>query len=220
MNIITPTADNSNTLFNEAIGENYHSKHGALQESKHVFIDAGLKFATEDQTSISILEVGFGTGLNFILSSAYCAEKNIRLDYTALEPHRLDKELLLDLGYRQYVPDIIWDEFINKYELALSTKTELSTQCYLHIIQDNLQDFKTSAQYDLVYFDAFSVRHQPELWTTDVIEKSCSLIRKGGVFVTYAITGHLKRTVRDAGFEVQKLKGAPGKREMLRAIKL
>jgi len=122
MNIIMPTADGSNTLYNETIGEHYHSKHGALQESKHVFIDAGLKFASTNQAEISILEVGFGTGLNFILSFEYCAENNINLNYTSIEAFPLTTAIIEQTGYAAYVPEKIWADFILNYGSIKSTQ--------------------------------------------------------------------------------------------------
>jgi tRNA U34 5-methylaminomethyl-2-thiouridine-forming methyltransferase MnmC len=222
MNIITLTADGSNTLYNETIGEHYHSKHGALQESKHVFIDAGLKHAvlTFPAQPIDILEIGFGTGLNFLLSSAYAAEQQLQLNYTGIEAFPLTTAELTSTAYQQYVPGEIWKNFINGYEQALQTTTPLSASQTLTIAAITLEEFTTAALFDLVYFDAFSVQHQPELWSEEVIGQVCSFIRPGGIFVTYAITGKLKRALKSFGMQIEKLPGAPGKREMLRATKI
>ncbi|TCD04443.1 tRNA (5-methylaminomethyl-2-thiouridylate)-methyltransferase [Pedobacter frigidisoli] len=219
MNIITPTADGSNTLYNETIGEHYHSKHGALQESKHVFIDAGLKFATEGKSEISILEVGFGTGLNFILSFEYCNENNIKLDYTSIEAFPLTVDVLNQTGYSEYVSSEIWNDFITSYDEALITQQTLSALCKLEIPYTTLAEFDTEKRFDVIYYDAFSVQHQPEMWTDEIIAHACSFLKPGGTFITYAITGKLKRAVKAIGFTIEKLPGAPGKREMLRAVK-
>ncbi|NTD99813.1 tRNA (5-methylaminomethyl-2-thiouridine)(34)-methyltransferase MnmD [Agrobacterium tumefaciens] len=220
MNIITPTADGSNTLYNETIGEHYHSKHGALQESKHVFIDAGLKFASAEKSDISILEIGFGTGLNFILSADYCSQHNIHLDYTSIEAFPLTTEVINQTGYLAYVSAEIWNSFINKYNKALNNLQILSDNCKLEIPHTTLDNFTTEKRFDLIYYDAFSVQHQPEMWTNEIIAHACSFLKPGGTFVTYAITGNLKRAVKAAGFNIEKLPGAPGKREMLRAVKI
>lgn len=222
MNIITPTADGSNTLYNETIGEHYHSKHGALQESKHVFIDAGLKHAelSFPGQSISILEIGFGTGLNFLLSSAYAAEQQLQLNYTGIEAYPLTKEELSATLYSGYVPEEIWNLFISNYDQALIAPVALSKEQELTIAHTTLQSFVSSQFYDLIYFDAFSVQHQPEMWSDEIIGQVCSLIKPGGIFVTYAITGKLKRALKSFGMKIEKLPGAPGKREMLRAVKL
>ncbi|WP_316805502.1 tRNA (5-methylaminomethyl-2-thiouridine)(34)-methyltransferase MnmD [Pedobacter nototheniae] len=219
MNILTPTADGSNTLYNETIGEHYHSKHGALQESKHVFIDAGLKFAGNEKSEISILEVGFGTGLNFILSFEYCTDQHLKLNYTSIEAFPLTKEVINQTGYSAYVKEETWTNFITHYDKALISVESLSALCNLQIPNTTLAAFETEQKFDVIYYDAFSVRHQPEMWTDEIIAKVCSFLKPGGTFVTYAITGQLKRAVKACGFTIEKLPGAPGKREMLRAVK-
>lgn len=220
MNIITQTADGSNTLYNETIGEHYHSKHGALQESKHVFINAGLKFVSAEQSKISVLEVGFGTGLNFILSFEYCSANNINLDYTSIEAFPLKTEVIEQTGYAEYVPKKTWSDFISNYDNALKSQQILSPLCKLEIPHTTLAEFVTDKKFDVIYYDAFSVQHQPEMWSDEIISHVCSFLKAGGTFVTYAITGKLKRAVKASGFTIEKLPGAPGKREMLRAIKM
>ncbi|MEE1943558.1 tRNA (5-methylaminomethyl-2-thiouridine)(34)-methyltransferase MnmD [Pedobacter sp. KR3-3] len=221
MNILTKTADGSNTLFNETIGEHYHSAHGALQESRHVFIEAGLKFAVglNQGQAISVLEVGFGTGLNFILSKAHCEEQQQPLNYVGIEAFPLPLATISQTGYNDYVPATSWQEFTSHYEQALQSKQQLSSFCSLSIAHTTLTDFNTNQQFDLLYYDAFSVRHQPEMWTNELIAHACSFLKLGGVFVSYAITGNLKRALKACGMRIEKLPGAPGKREMIRAIK-
>ncbi|TBO39567.1 tRNA (5-methylaminomethyl-2-thiouridine)(34)-methyltransferase MnmD [Pedobacter kyonggii] len=219
MNIITPTADGSNTLYNETIGEHYHSKHGALQESKHVFIDAGLKFTSANLTEISIFEVGFGTGLNFILSFEYCAANNIKLNYTSIEAFPLPTAVIEQTGYAAYVLEVIWADFISNYPDALKAPQKLTSLCNLEIPHTTLAEYQSDQKFDVIYYDAFSVQHQPEMWSDEIIAHACSFLKPGGVFVTYAITGKLKRAIKACGFTIEKLPGAPGKREMLRATK-
>lgn len=220
MNTITQTADGSNTLYNDTIGEHYHSKHGALQESKHVFIDAGLRFAANDKTAISVLEVGFGTGLNFILSLEYCTLNNKKLSYTSIEAFPLSTNVINQTGYAEYVSEQTWADFISNYEKALKAKQNFSALCDLEIPHITLANFNTESRFDVIYYDAFSVQHQPEMWSDEIIAHVCSFLKSGGTFVTYAITGKLKRAVKANGLTVEKLPGAPGKREMLRAIKM
>jgi tRNA U34 5-methylaminomethyl-2-thiouridine-forming methyltransferase MnmC len=221
MNIITPTADGSNTLYNETIGEHYHSKHGALQESKHVFIDAGLKHAEQSFPGqpVAILEIGFGTGLNFLLTAAYADEQGLTLNYTGIEAFPLTKEELTSTAYDQYVPETIWDSLISNYENALTAVTPIAANQQLTIANTTLEEFRSSVLFDLVYFDAFSVQHQPEMWSDEIIGHVCSFLKPGGIFVTYAITGKLKRALKSFNMKIEKLPGAPGKREMLRAVK-
>lgn len=221
MNKITLTADGSNTLYNESIGEHYHSKHGALQESKHVFIDAGLKHAIArfPEQEIRVLEVGFGTGLNFLLSIAHCAENQVPLTYTALEAFPLQVEELESTAYHNYVPEAIWKGTVHNYGKALQQAVKILPGQQLRIIHTYLHRFETGQQFDLIFYDAFSVQHQPEMWTDEIIAHACSFLKPGGIFVTYAITGKLKRALKAIGFSIEKLPGAPGKREMLRATK-
>jgi tRNA U34 5-methylaminomethyl-2-thiouridine-forming methyltransferase MnmC len=221
MNRIIQTADGSNTLYNETIGEHYHSKHGALQESKHVFITAGLKYTEEmfPGQSLSILEIGFGTGLNFLLSSAYAEEKGFDIRYTGIEAFPLEKEEMISTGYQQYVPAETWGTLIDNYQKTLGQPVQLNSHVCLEIACTTLQSFTTSATYHLIYFDAFSVQHQPEMWSDEIIGHVCSFLKPGGIFVTYAITGKLKRALKSYGIQIEKLPGAPGKREMLRGLK-
>lgn len=221
MNKITLTADGSNTLYNEAIGEHYHSKHGALQESRHVFIDAGLKHAVSSfpGQEINILEVGFGTGLNFLLSAAWCAENQVQLKYTSLEAFPLRIEELESTGYNKYVPEELWNGMVSNYGKVLQQAVNILPDQQLRIVHSYLHRYETEQQFDLIYYDAFSVQHQPEMWTDELIAHACQFLKPEGIFVTYAITGKLKRALKSIGFSIEKLQGAPGKREMLRGTK-
>ncbi len=223
---IVKTADGSNTIFNPQVGENYHSKHGALQESKHVFLNSGLQYFLESasvkfpiETPVSILEVGFGTGLNFLLSADMCVEKGIRLDYTGIEAYPLTKEMIGQTGYEQYVSAELWQQFNAKYPDALKGEVNIGANCQLQIADRQLLNFQSPRQYDIIYFDAFAVSYQPEMWNEAAIAHTIQYLKPGGVFVTYAITGNLKRAVKALGCKVEKAPGAPGKREMLRAVK-
>jgi tRNA U34 5-methylaminomethyl-2-thiouridine-forming methyltransferase MnmC len=221
MNVITPTADGSNTLFNEEIGEHYHSKHGALQESKHVFVEAGLAHTSAlfPDEPVRILEVGFGTGLNFLLSATWCTEHQIALRYTALEAFPLKNEELESTGYGNYVSQELWTSLLNNYGKTLLQNVNILPEQQLRIIHTHLHRYESKDQFDLIYYDAFSVQHQPEMWTDEIIAHTCQFLKPGGIFVTYAITGKLKRALKSVGFQIEKLPGAPGKREMLRAVK-
>lgn len=215
------TADGSKTLYQEAVGEHYHSKHGALRESKHVFLDAGLRFFLDlyQQKHISILEVGFGTGLNFLVSADYCLEHGIHLLYNGVETHPLAVDLLATSGYRNYIGEEVWQGFLNSYTQALKQKVFLQPTIEYRISVQPILDHSAPAYADVVFFDAFAEVHQPEMWTPETLAHVASLMKPGGVFVTYAITGNLKRTLKALEFDIEKVPGAPGKREMLRAIK-
>ncbi|MDB5134894.1 MAG: mnmC [Mucilaginibacter sp.] len=235
---LVTTADGSKTIYNSEVGENYHSRHGALQESRHVFLNAGLKYFLDQikisptggnspgvQTGleragvVSILEVGFGTGLNFLLSADYCTDQQTGLQYTGIEAYPLSNELISQTGYGEYISAPVWDSFLKHYPESLIKPVEINTHCQLQTIHCKLLDFKSDTKYDVIYFDAFASVNQPEMWDEKAISHTIRFLKPGGIFVTYAITGNLKRTLKSLGLKVEKAPGAPGKREMLRAVK-
>jgi tRNA U34 5-methylaminomethyl-2-thiouridine-forming methyltransferase MnmC len=219
---LVTTADGSKTIYNSEVGENYHSRHGALQESRHVFLKSGLQYFLEHNSTseVSLLEVGLGTGLNFLLSADYCTDNQINLAYTGIEAYPLTNELISQTGYEQYVSASLWNSFINEYPDSLKHPVGINPYCQLQTAHCKLTDFTTNIQYDVIYFDAFASVRQPEMWDEEAITHTIQFLKAGGVFVTYAITGNLKRTLKGLGLKVEKAPGAPGKREMLRATKL
>lgn len=219
---IVTTADGSNTIYNALVGENYHSRHGALQESRHVFVHSGLEYFLEhsgtNNNNVSILEVGFGTGLNFLLTADICTQQQINLIYTGIEAYPLTDEMIGQTGYDQYVPAPIWQSLLQNYRASLKSPAQLNNHVQLHVAVTTLKDFASPIKYDVIYFDAFAAVHQPEMWSEEAIIHTLKFLKPGGVFVTYAITGNLKRTIKALGLKVEKAPGAPGKREMLRAV--
>jgi tRNA U34 5-methylaminomethyl-2-thiouridine-forming methyltransferase MnmC len=220
LNFVT-TADGSTTIFNAAVGENYHSKHGALQESRHVFLKSGLEFFLNQHPAddVNVLEVGLGTGLNFLLTADHCAGRHIRLHYTGIEAYPLNAEMIRQTGYHEYVSAPIWKAFIQEYEQSLVKPVPVGSWCTLMTAHTQLKEFRSDKLYDVLYFDAFAAIHQPEMWDDEALRHITGFLRPGGVFVTYAITGNLKRTMKSLGFTIEKAPGAAGKREMLRAVK-
>lgn len=216
------TADGSKTLYHAAVGEHYHSINGALQESKHVFQQAGLAYflAQRETKACAILEVGFGTGLNFLMSAAYAEAHDVVLDYCGIEAYPLAEDVILATGYADYVTPAVWSSFSKAYAPALLDTVAFNAGIQLKIATQKLTDFYTDKRFDVLYFDAFAAVHQPEMWTEEALAHVCQFLAPGGVFVTYAITGNLKRAMKALGFAVEKAPGAPGKREMLRAVKL
>ncbi|WP_099372099.1 tRNA (5-methylaminomethyl-2-thiouridine)(34)-methyltransferase MnmD [Sphingobacterium sp. 1.A.5] len=216
------TADGSKTLYHDQVGEHYHSKHGAQQESIHVFLNTGLRYWLDKESaqSASILEIGFGTGLNFLLTADYCSKNNVNLNYIGIEAYPLKPELIVQSEYNQYVNTEIWDQFVENYANALESKLSFNELIQLEIAHQKVMDFQSEERFDVIYFDAFAEIHQPEMWTPETLAHVCQFLRTGGVFVTYAITGNLKRAMKALGFSIEKAAGAPGKREMLRATKL
>lgn len=203
------------------MNETYHSRHGAMQESNYVFIDKGLGFlcARSSQAAISVLEVGFGTGLNTWLSLRWACEQKIQLRYHSLETFPLPEEIWKSLNYHsdpagagqfQKLHQVPWCEWHD-------------TDPFFRLYKEN-QSLQTASlhpsSYDLIYFDAFAPNKQPEMWEYPILEKVVYAMKQGAVFVTYCAKGQLKRDLKSLGLKVESLAGPPGKREMIRAIKI
>jgi len=213
---IIETGDGSHTLYNRVLNEHYHSIHGSINEAEHVFISKGLFYLAEKQNDIDILEVGFGTGLNAFLSSLNRGKLSI--NYTGLEPYPVEPKLLEELNYVQQI-DLGKREVFNLIHASnWEMWTEISSGFSLFKSRKSIQEFD-KGEFDLVYFDAFAPRPQPEMWEVEIFQRCYDLLRKGGVLVTYCAKGQVRRNMQVCGFEVERLEGPPGKREMLRALK-
>lgn len=207
------TEDGSNSLYLPEFDETYHSRHGAIQESLHVFIENGLE--TVSKENIKILEFGFGTGLNALMTLINSKEKHI--EYTGIEKFPLDITLLNQLNYAKREEELVLFE---KIHLADWNKKAVITDNFtLEKIKSDFIKFQSDEKFDIIYFDAFAPRVQPELWTKEIFEKTFSFLSKEGILVTYCAKGSVKRTLKEVGFKVISLPGPPGKREMTKAIK-
>lgn len=211
------TSDGSHSLRNTVLDETYHSAHGALQESRYVFIRQGLEyFATSDaKEPIRIFEVGFGTGLNALLTLAWANHRQRVISYTTIEPFPLPEKIWADLNYGSLLNDL--DSLALLHRAAWGTDVALTPFFRLLKLQENLHDWTPAAKWDVIYFDAFAPNKQPGMWTVDVLNKVVDAMEPGGVFVTYCAKGQLKRDLRSLGLEVETLPGPPGKKEMVRA---
>lgn len=200
--------------------EQYHSKHGALQEAKHVFLDKGLSYFIErtNQQAIDILEIGFGTGLNAQLTQLYSEAEKVHINYTGVEayPIALSEVSLLNYPSLLGIPK---EDFIKLHQASWETQNEISTHFSLTKRKQFFADIEDQAKFDLIYFDAFGARVQPKLWTEAIFEKMYVALKNKGVLVTYAAKGSVRRAMQSVGFTVERLPGPPGKREMLRALK-
>ncbi len=217
---IITTADGSKTIHIPAWNENYHSSHGALQEAKHVFLTHGLAQKI-NQPTIQILEIGFGTGLNTILSLEFGQQTKSKIQYHGLEAYPISEEEMIELEYEKLLPN---KDLISQYHKIHSTpwevENEISPQFSLTKIQNTLQQqIFSPSYYDLIYFDAFGPRVQEDMWTQEIFQKLYNSLKKSGILVTYCAKGQVKRDLKTVGFEVEPLPGPPGKREMTRAIK-
>lgn len=214
------TADGSHTLFDEDRDETYHSRGGAITESEHVFISAGLKFVLERKNDILLLEVGFGTGLNALLTYRYLQGTAARVHYTAIEPHPLDWDLAKTLNYPQILKDPSLESVYAKlHQSPWNQSTLIAENFLLHNWQTSIEEANLVLNYDLVYFDAFAPAKQPEIWSENIFTKIFEAQTIGGILVSYSAQGEFKRTLKKVGYDVGILPGANGKREMTRARK-
>ncbi|MEZ4984612.1 MAG: tRNA (5-methylaminomethyl-2-thiouridine)(34)-methyltransferase MnmD [Saprospiraceae bacterium] len=207
-------------MINETFGVSYHSKYGAIQESRHVFIEAGLGMVLPTHSHIRLLEMGFGSGLNALLTLQLInAMKGKTVFYETVETHPIPPEQVKALNYPVTV-DIPETQFYALHEAPWNEPMVITPSFTLLKWLDSLQDAPLTGGYDLVYFDAFAPTSQPELWEKPVFSKIFDHMAPGGVLVTYCAKGVVKRTLRDIGFTVEGIPGPPGKREMTRAVKV
>lgn len=216
------TKDGSHTLFVPELNETYHSTHGAIQESTYVFIDRGLKFSiAKDNRKLGIFEVGFGTGLNVLLSVLFAKENHLTIAYETVEAYPLGKSEIKQLNYTTLLEDQSAKQIYDKIHAGeWNVWREISEGFQLKKVEKKFQAYDRMDEFDLCYFDAFAPSKQPEMWDITVLEKISSKLSLNGVFVTYCAKGQLKRDLASLGFEVETLPGPPGKKEMVRAIKI
>ena len=214
---IITTKDGSTSLFIPEWNETYHSKHGAIQEAYHVFIKNGLSIF--NGKSVSILEIGFGTGLNAFITSLEADKNNIVVNYTAVEAFPLTIEEIDAMNFASKIDSNKADTFSAIHQLNWEVKNQVSDNFYLTKRNQFFQDINDKECFDIIYFDAFSYDVQPELWSEAIFTKMHTALKTNGILVTYACRTIIKQTMISAGFRVEKLPGAPGKREMLRAYK-
>jgi tRNA U34 5-methylaminomethyl-2-thiouridine-forming methyltransferase MnmC len=214
---IVLTGDGSHSIGIPELNITYHSVHGAIQESRHVFIEAGLNYVLSNSTfqSLRIFEMGLGTGLNVLLTAIEAERNKISIQYTTVEQFPLRPEEVHLLNYAQVLGNV---EFFHKiHDSKWNEPVRINEHFTLEKLETDLLNFSSSPHFDLIYYDAFAPNAQPELWTKEIFEKLFSMIEPGGVVVTYCSKGDVRRAMIAAGFKVEKLKGPPGKREMSRA---
>ena len=216
------TDDGSSSLLNLVLNETYHSTHGAIQESTHVFIQNGLQFFSEKNRSpVSVFEVGFGTGLNALLSLTFSEQNKINIDYTSLEPFPIAWEIARLLNYSHQLGGNNHHYFASLHQSPWSESVKISEYFSLCKEKTTLQDFNFQPdQFDVVFFDAFAPSKQPEMWVLPIMQKIVGALKTGGLLVTYCAKGQVKRDLKSLCMTVESLPGPPGKREMIRAMKL
>jgi tRNA U34 5-methylaminomethyl-2-thiouridine-forming methyltransferase MnmC len=216
--VIIRTVDGSYTLYSEQFGVNYRSSYGAVGESIHVFIAAGLRFKSEVQQEISILEMGLGTGLNAFLTMLEAEKRSLAVSYTALEMYPVQQEEIQALHYPALL-EAAEEDFQNIHRCDWEKVNVLSETFTLLKHHRSVECYCSPASFDVIYFDAFAPQTQPELWTEDVFQNMYDSLKPGGVLVTYCAQSEFKRRLKRVGFMVERLKGPLGKLEMTRARK-
>lgn len=215
---IIQTLDGSTTIHLKEWNECYHSKHGAIQEAKHVFIKNGL--ALFPNQKVSILEIGFGTGLNAFITYLESNELRQSIDYVGVEAYPVSADEVLSMNYIEELKAIEFDSVFEKmHKCEWEEKVIFSERFTLTKRKQFFEEIVDLEKFDLIYFDAFGYRVQPELWSTAIFERMYKALKTNGFLVTYAARGVVKRSMIEVGFTVEKLAGPPGKREMFRARK-
>ena len=216
---IIKTKDGSHTLFVPELNEHYHSIYGAVQESMHIFIDACFRYQNNNLGEIDVLEIGFGTGLNALLTFVESKKSKQTINYTSIEAFPLEKEVYENINY----PGIIQNKnlnpiFLKMHEAEWDKFKKISENFNLKKIHQKLEDIVLPKyKYDRVYFDAFSPDVQPGLWTENIFKKIAYSMKKKGILTTYSAKGKVKRALNASGFTVENISGPPGKREITRA---
>lgn len=217
---IIDTEDGSTSIYNEELKESYHSTFGAINESIHVFIEAGLSKVKKPET-LNILEIGLGTGLNALLSCIYSEEQSLKINYTTIEPQPIEKDIYGQMNFEELlkiknsnnyfslIHEASWGELHNIHSKFKITKLKEKLELY----QPQITFF------NLIYFDAFSPDIQPEIWTLANFTKLFESMQKDGILVTYCAKGQVRRDLKTAGFKIERIPGPKGKREMIRATK-
>lgn len=216
-NEIITTGDGSHSLISSIFQESYHSRHGAIQESRHVFIEAGLQ-QMAGKKDIYILEAGFGTGLNALLTRLEASRMEIHIHYTTYEAFPIVEPDWVQLNYHQLLSceqvlltslhEVVWDKAISMDPFFTFEKRN-----------QKMESIEEENAYELIFFDAFAPASQPELWGFEMMRKLYAALKPQGILVTYCAQGAFRRNLKEAGFQIEKIQGPPGKREMTRAIK-
>lgn len=222
---IITTEDGSHSLYLPHLNETYHSFHGAWRESIHVYIKCGLAAYHEqhpEQKEIVVFEVGFGTGLNALLALEYADTHQVKVHFHSIEAFPLEEKFYKEMNYTAMDPSFekYSANFLTMHEVPWEADAEISPYFTLHKTKGDLLTYPFESDvYDVVFYDAFAPRKQPELWSVEILEKVATAMKSGGIFTTYSAQGQLKRNLEAAHLQVSKVPGPPGKKEMLTAVK-
>lgn len=216
---IFSTNDESHTLVSEVWGELYHSRHGAMRESQHVFIKNGFHLQAPKKKSLRIFEMGFGSGLNAWLTCMESAQCGVHVHYDTVESHPVPEKIWRQLNYVQWASSDQAKSFAKIHESNWNKTIQITPTFTLTKYLQRLEDFSSTELYDVIYFDAFAPNTQQELWETPIFKSMFDLLQEGGLLTTYCAKGSVKRSLKAVGFEVEAMPGPPGKREMTVAFK-
>jgi tRNA U34 5-methylaminomethyl-2-thiouridine-forming methyltransferase MnmC len=213
------TDDGSHSIFVPVLDEHYHSTHGAIQESEHVFIHSGLKQCQKKK--ITIFEVGFGTGLNALLTLRYAQNHQCEIEYITIEKYPLVQQEFDTLNYAQRIDPTLNEFFKNMHQCRWDRPVPINPNFTIHKIEGDLRrvNIDSFPAVDVVFFDAFAPNKQPDLWNEEIYLKIYNQCNQGAMLVTYCSKGVVRRGLQQVGFRVERIPGPPGKKEMLRAIK-
>jgi tRNA U34 5-methylaminomethyl-2-thiouridine-forming methyltransferase MnmC len=218
LNQIIKTFDGSDTIFVPELNEHYHSIHGAVQESSFIFINHGFIFCKAEP--LNIFEVGFGTGLNALLTALNSVAGVREVNYTSIEKYPLSNKIIGSLNHPHFAGKNGKDIYNSIHSSPWNMTVNICKNFNLTKIIGDFTRTPLSGKYDLIYFDAFGPDKQPEMWTKEMFMGIASVTSRGGVFVTYSAKGEVKRNLKACGFEVHLLPGPPGKRQIIRGIKI
>jgi len=216
------TEDGSTTIQIPEWNEQYHSTHGAIQEAQHVYIQNGFLYYVEvnQAESVSILEIGFGTGLNAFMTLLEAEKQNLKIQYKGVEAFPISSEELKQLNYVTQLNASTKEVTFNTlHKVSWETEAQITSDFKLIKEQKYFSEINEKEAFNVIYFDAFGADVQPELWTEEIFKSMFNALKENGVLVTYAAKGTVKRALRSAGFHLKRLQGPPGKRHMLRATK-
>jgi tRNA U34 5-methylaminomethyl-2-thiouridine-forming methyltransferase MnmC len=217
------TKDGSHTISIPEMGVTYHSTHGAIQESIHVFIEAGLQYylSKNKKDIITIFEMGFGTGLNPLLTLLKAETLQQKISYHTIELYPLLQQEIAQLNYCAQLGRIDLESLFKQLHTSNWNEGIQLTEKFSFLkINQSIINHKANFLVDIIFFDAFDPSVQPALWSKEIFEKAYLMLSKAGVLVTYCCKGDVRRAMQAAGFLVTRIPGPPGKREMLRAEKI
>jgi tRNA U34 5-methylaminomethyl-2-thiouridine-forming methyltransferase MnmC len=209
------TDDGSATLYSPEFDQYYHSVRGATSETQRVYIELGLWAKMEEKSEINILEIGFGTGLNALMTALEAQKNGLKVHFTSLEPYPISQEDAQLLNYESELKTKLLAEI---HQANWEEMVEINPNFFLQKIKTRLQDFSSNTLFDVIYFDAFAPSSQPELWTEEIFSKIASMTQKEGFLTTYCSKTIIRKALQSAGFKVEKHVGMWGKREVVRAV--